>query len=178
MVEGVGHRAASAGMSHPGEQKTQKRGHVYRRAHGRAGACADGVLIYHNGGGEVPNFVYLRTVIVRHFVPQEQRVALLPFPCGFHGNRVESQGAFPGAGHAREYHKLSLRDRHVDVLQIVLRRAEDFNAVRCRFRFHPPILPSCKITIPSELGPSYLISNGRVCQGRSFLRRTRRVRRS
>ena len=88
------------------------------------------MLIHHDGRGQVADLVHLRAVVVGHLVPQEQRIALLPFPLGFHRHGVKGQRALARAGDPREYDQLPLGNRQVDVLQIVFGRADDLNIVR------------------------------------------------
>ena len=130
MVEGIGHGAARARLADAGKEQPQQGCDVHGRADRGARRRADRMLIHHDRGGQVADLVHPWPVVMRHLVAQKQRVALLPLALGFHGDRVKDQRALARAGDAGEHDQLPLRDRHVNMLQVVLGCAEHFNFVR------------------------------------------------
>ena len=87
------------------------------------------MLIHYYSRCQVPDFIYLGPVEVRHFIAEKERIALLPFTLGFHSNGIKSQRALAGTGHTCKYDELSLRDCHINMFQVILGCAYDLDIV-------------------------------------------------
>ena len=95
MIKGIRHAAPCTRLTRAGKEQTQQRSDINCGANCRPGCCAYNALIHYNGRRKISDLIHFRTVIVRHFVAQKQRIALLPLPLGFHGYGIKSQRAFP-----------------------------------------------------------------------------------
>ena len=99
------------------------------RAHGGARVAAGGLLVNAYGRGEALDVVNVGLV---HLPEEHARVAgqaLHVAPLALCVYRVERERALAGAGKAGEHDKFVARNLQVDVLEVVLPRALDVNAV-------------------------------------------------
>lgn len=77
---------------------------------------------------------------MRHLIPQEQRIGLLPFPARFNCDRIKGKRALARARDTGEYHKFTFRNRNINMLQIILGCTEYFNLVFLLHKYPPLII--------------------------------------
>ena len=120
----------AVGNPHPREQQPQKVVNVAGRAHRRAGVGRAGALGHRDGRAEAQQGVQVGLFQLSQELPRRRgqgfHVTAVPF--GIEG--VEGQRGFSRAGRPRDHHQLVLGDGNVDVLQVVLAGALDFDPVR------------------------------------------------
>ena len=135
LVDDLIHRLAAyllaavgaVGRAHPSPQQTQIVVDFRHRAHGGARVLAGGLLVDGDGWGQALDVIHVGLV----HLPQEhtgvggQALHIPPLALGIDG--VKGQGAFAGAGKARQHHQLIPGDGDIDVLQIVLSRTLNEN---------------------------------------------------
>jgi hypothetical protein len=91
--------------------------------------CGVPILVDDDRRGQPVEQVDVGAGLAGHEALQERRVGLVDQPLGLRGDGGEHQGALARAGHPGEDREPALGDLEVDVLEVVLARAEHADEV-------------------------------------------------
>ena len=117
----------AARLSNTCEQHSQIVIEVRHRPHRRAGILHHGLLFYGDDRGQAVHEVDVGLLQLGDESPGESRKRFHEPPLTFGVYGVERQGGLPGTAHSGDNDQLVARDFEVDIPQVVLAGALDFN---------------------------------------------------